>query len=779
MAPKVYRSFLPCGVATASTILALLLTLWLEPFTDRTIGAFFYMAIIVSTWYGGTRPGILAIVLSLLSLNYYFMPPRHQFWGTAPDDLLRLSIFTSVALVITLLSANLKQSKHKIEILSHHLQAESSDRLKTALKAAQMGMWDWDITTGHIRWSPEHERLFGLAPGQFDGCYETFDACLHPDDREGLNQAVTDALKHRVSYQHEFRVVWADGSIHWIEGRGKAFYNELGDAVQMSGTVMAIDQRKQTELALEELNKELEQRIQERTAELTITNDRLLESLMEQQHTQLILWEQAQLLDLAHDTILTRDLNSVITFWNQGAERTYGWTKEEALGQDSHTLLKTQFFQPLEEIQATLSEQGYWEGELVYVSRENRPLTVSSRWVMQKDQMNRPIKILEINNDITARKQAELALQQYTREVEDLYNKAPCGYHSLDAEGTIIRINDTELSWLGYTREEVVSKKKFVDLLIPESQKTFYDNFPLLKQRGWVNDLEFQMLSQDGTIRWVSLSETAVRNEDGSFIMSRSTLFDITERRKVDQMKRDFISVVSHELRTPLTSIRGSLGLVAGGVYDKKPEKMKEMIAIAARQSDRLVRLVNDILNLRRLESGQTQFHFKQWAAAELIQQSVEVMRSQADQSQITLAIVPTDLEVWADGDAIVQTLTNLLSNAIKFSPPDSTITVSTNLYHPPTSLHPFTRFVIRDQGRGIPTHHLKTIFGQFQQVDASDSREKGGTGLGLAICRTIIDHHGGKIWAESGPGQGSTFYFTVPAQNRTFIFLLSSKKTR
>ena len=241
---RVYRLLLPYVVAIASTGIALLLTLWLGPIMNRTIGAFFYLAIFLSSWYGGIRPGLVSVVLSLLAIYFFFIPPILKIGFNDPEDALRLSLFTLVALIINFLSANFRDSKRKIEQLSRRLQEESAERLKTALNAAQMGMWDWDMVTGEITWSPEHEMLLGLAPGSFDGRYETFDACLYPDDREGFNQALDQSLKNRLPYQHEFRVVWRDSSIHWIEGRGKAFYNQQGHPVRMSGTIMAIDERK-------------------------------------------------------------------------------------------------------------------------------------------------------------------------------------------------------------------------------------------------------------------------------------------------------------------------------------------------------------------------------------------------------------------------------------------------------------------------------------------------------------------------------------------------------
>ena len=312
-----------------------------------------------------------------------------------------------------------------------------------------------------------------------------------------------------------------------------------------------ITERKQAQLALKQLNTELEQRVIERTVKLTKVNEHLLVALREKEHAYQLVKEQAQLLDLAHDSIITWDLNSVITFWNQGAESMYGWRKAEALGQEVHNLLKTQFPQPLAEIKAQLLEKGYWEGELIHYTWDNYSITVSSRWVVQKDQAGTLIKILEINNDITDRKQSELALQQYINEVEDLYNNAPCGYHSLDAEGTIVRINDTELKWLGYTRNELLYKKKFLDLMPPESKQVFYQNFPLFKQQGWLDNLELEVLNKDGSTRWLNMNATVIKDDAGNFMMSRSSVFDISDRKVLerDQQQAELALQESEEQR--------------------------------------------------------------------------------------------------------------------------------------------------------------------------------------------------------------------------------------
>ncbi|PSB67651.1 histidine kinase, partial [filamentous cyanobacterium CCP1] len=293
---RVYRLLLHYGIAIASTAIAILLRRWLDPFLAGSFGSFFYLAVIVSTWYGGFKPGIVATILSALAINYFFTPPINQFGLEQTVDIVRLAVFLFVSLTIAALGGNLKTSQRQIEKLSQQLLDESVDRLKVALNSAQMGMWDWDMVSGKITWSPEHEFLLGLPRGSFDGKYETFDNCLHPDDRAELNQAIAYALQHRVPYHHEYRVIWADGSIHWVEGRGNALYNEDGQPVRMSGTIMAIDERKQAQLLLQ-------QQFEQQRLVMEITN-RIRQSLNLQKILQTTVDEVRQFLQIDRVIIL-------------------------------------------------------------------------------------------------------------------------------------------------------------------------------------------------------------------------------------------------------------------------------------------------------------------------------------------------------------------------------------------------------------------------------------------------------------------------------------------
>jgi len=246
---------------------------------------------------------------------------------------------------------------------------------------------------------------------------------------------------------------------------------------------------------------------------------------------------------------------------------------------------------------------------------------------------------------------------------------------------------------------------------------------------------------------------------------------DLTRRREIERMKSEFVSVVSHELRTPLTSIHGSLGLLASGLLGKVNARGERMLEIAVSNTDRLIRLLNDILDMETLDSGKVEMRRIKCSAGELIDHAIELMRPMAQNQRVGLAATRSELLIYADRDRIIQCLTNLLSNAIKFSEPGKAVRVTAN------RVGQDARFEVADQGKGIPEGKRTSIFERFQQVDTSDSRKRGGTGLGLAISRNIVEQHGGKIWVESQLGQGSTFFFTIPVANQENLSLHASSE--
>lgn len=270
---------------------------------------------------------------------------------------------------------------------------------------------------------------------------------------------------------------------------------------------------------------------------------------------------------------------------------------------------------------------------------------------------------------------------------------------------------------------------------------------------------------------------------------------EIEARKQAERTKDELISIVSHELKTPLTSMRASLGVLMAGNFGTLQPQGQRMLEIALNSTDRLVRLVNDILDLERIESGIDIKSMQHCNIAELIIQAVEIVQPMADKAKVIICISAIPVQRRVNPDRIVQVLTNLLSNAIKFSPSGSTVWLTAELeglqdlgeiekkremkestkflvsnskssHHNLANLSPQTSELVikvKDRGRGIPPNKLEAIFDRFQQVDVSDSRQKGGSGLGLTICRNIVKQHGGRIWVESNLNAGSTFYFTLP----------------
>ena len=239
-----------------------------------------------------------------------------------------------------------------------------------------------------------------------------------------------------------------------------------------------------------------------------------------------------------------------------------------------------------------------------------------------------------------------------------------------------------------------------------------------------------------------------------------ATVRDITERKKVEAMKNEFVSTVSHELRTPLTSMHGSLGLVLGGVMGGVPDKVREMLNVTQRNSERLLQLINDILDIEKLEAGKMKFHMQAGDLVELVQHAFEINHSYCEGLEVALEF-DCRLEtapVLVDADRLAQVMANLISNAAKFSPPRSLVKLVLD-----READHFSIAVI-DQGPGIPEAFQPIVFDKFIQVDGSDTRQKGGTGLGLSITRTIVEHMGGRVTLDSRQGEGCCFTVLLPA---------------
>jgi PAS domain S-box-containing protein len=381
-------------------------------------------------------------------------------------------------------------------------------------------------------------------------------------------------------------------------------------------------------------------------------------------------------------------------------------------------------------------------------------------------------QVLLVSDNQTLRDGLERRVQEQTadlrrinRRTEVMLNSVGEGIYGVDLEGRITFSNPSALVTLGREPRDLMGRSAH-DLLHahagpadgPEGHHDWSDCYirQAMSEGEVVSSRADTYRRTFGTDFPVEVTASPLIDDDeilGAVVVFR----DVTERREVDRMKDEFLSIVSHELRTPLTSIRGSLAMLSDGQFDQLPSPAQQMISIATRSSERLTRLINDILDVERIRSGKLRMECAPHEADHLVHSSTREMSSLAASGGVRIDVDRTEGWVLADPDRIVQTLTNILGNAIKFSGAGSTVRVEA------VTADREVVFSVVDEGRGVPQDKLSSIFDPFEQVDSTDSREKGGTGLGLAICRGIVERHGGRIWAESEPGVGTTVRFTLP----------------
>ncbi|MGD1897626.1 MAG: ATP-binding protein [Phormidesmis sp.] len=421
----------------------------------------------------------------------------------------------------------------------------------------------------------------------------------------------------------------------------------------------------------------------------------------------------------------------------------------------------------------------------------------------------------QMRREMNERIRTETALRRSEKQLRLITNALPALVAYIDVYHRYRFNNYAYETWYSIPYEQIKGRR-VSDIV---SLSVYQQMLPYLEQAlsGEKVTYEAEMIKSSGEKLWASVSYIPDVQE-GRVKGLFSLISDISDRKAAERMKDEFVSVVSHELRTPLTSVHGSLKLLSTGKMGELGPQGQELIEIALNNTERLTRLLNDVLDLERIGSGRFSLSLSVCSVADLLKSAVDSMQAMADDFGITLNIVTpmvrsaadlprvesdlpiSDLSVsdssadeameaetvtaealtvWADADQVIQALTNLLSNAIKFSPRGGTVWVHAKLHatSKPQS-EPLSdtqsaaqsdmsgdkvEFLVKDAGRGIPSDKLETIFEKFQQVDTSDARERGGTGLGLAICREIIQQHQGRIWVKSVHGQGSAFYFTLP----------------
>jgi PAS domain S-box-containing protein len=462
--------------------------------------------------------------------------------------------------------------------------------------------------------------------------------------------------------------------------------------------------------------------------------------------------------------VFTCSLEGRFTSLNSFTAETLGYRSEALVGRAVVDLLDKQGSTDFDDCLKTLNIADEWQGALALRRSDGVYRRIAFRSRRMQLPGERPF-VLNHGIDVTEQHEAEQALHLATRQRELILESVGDGIYGIDLEGRITFVNQAAAAALGSNPEQLTGLDMHEVIHHSHSDGTPYSRStsPILQALRRSESIRMRdevFWRKDQTAFPVEYSANPIL-EDGRVSGMVVAFRDISERRRLEKMKDEFISTVSHELRTPLTSLRASLGLIASGSLDRRPEKQHQMVEMAIANSDRLIRLVNDILDFDRVGKGKLPLNRQPVEATVLLRRAADVAYPQANQARITLRIDAPPVQVLADEGRILQVLNELVANAIKFSPSDTTIRLSA---HPSSQVPGQVSFSVEDQGRGISPEKLERIFDRFQQGDASDSRALGGTGLGLALCRSIVEQHGGRIWAESTPGQGSKFQFTLPA---------------
>lgn len=465
-------------------------------------------------------------------------------------------------------------------------------------------------------------------------------------------------------------------------------------------------------------------------------------------------------IDNIADGIITLDQYGRIVSLNRAAVRIFGYQPEEVRGENVKVLMPVIYHEAHDGYLKNFRDTG--NTRVIGVDREvtgrrkdgslfSMELTVNEMWLSGER------GFAGIIRDTTVRRENERRLRETNALLQAMMSSTASFVYVRDLEGKFLFVNREYEQLFGVEGGSLIGRT-MEQVQAPELAHHNRERDQALLHGTVVGPQEDEV-TLPGTRRTYLVVRSPLYNERGEVYATCGVGTDITERKRTEEMKNEFISTVSHELRTPLTSIRGSLGLLAGGVAGELPERARNLLTIATSNCERLVRLINDILDIEKIESGNMRFELVPQRMLPLVEQALASIQGFAAQYQVRFALHAEagDAQVAADADRIVQVIVNLLSNAAKFSPPGSTVDVTLS------QDGARARVSVRDRGQGVGPEFRERIFQKFAQADASDTRAKGGTGLGLSISRAIVERHRGRIDFRNMPDGGSEFFFDLP----------------
>ncbi|WP_019962327.1 PAS domain-containing protein [Woodsholea maritima] len=629
--------------------------------------------------------------------------------------------------------------------------SETQERYILASESASVGLWDWNVRTNHFFWSSVFQAMVGLKNDRTHTDFVEFETRLHEEDREGVIRAISEHLDDRVPFDVTFRIRHDLGHYIWVRTRGQARWDEQGQPIRMAGSVDNMTR----EMADRNLRSEM----------LAVSSS---VKINPREKINRVLKAAANYFGL--------EVGMVCEFENQNPWVRYAVSPDNSIHAGTRLEAYTEFEDVNDQtacddlgalvkpagrqrniIGVPIYVHGKRYGVVSFSSQHERnqnfeendfsAIRLISQWVGFELERQTALQALE-----ESEARFSLAVQGMSVGVWDRPN------YNQDAEiwsPVLYRL-------LGYEPDEIEATASRLNTLVHE-----HDRFKLAKSirdhvenKGDPFSQVIRMRHKDHGYKWFLASGQAIWGEKGEPTRMIGSLMDIDASVRADQMKSEFVSTVSHELRTPMTSIMGALSLVRSGRFGELDEKAANLLAIAHSSGERLVRLINDLLDIEKIESGKLDFKPQRSCIKTIMEQAIEQTRPFADQfsSQIELCDYPKDVWVHVDPDRFAQVLTNLISNAVKFSPENSRVEVGAHLKDESIIVS------VRDFGPGIAPEFRPKIFQKFSQADGSDQRSnKSGSGLGLCISKAIAQLHGGDLTFETKVGEGTTFLITLP----------------
>jgi len=626
----------------------------------------------------------------------------------------------------------------------------SEERYAFAVSGTNDGLWDWNIETGDHYLSPRWKEILGYQDHELEHTISTFKNLLHPEDTEPVSEAVGRHFRERTTFAQDLRLRHKKGHYLWLNAKGQAIWDDHGKPQRMAGSIRDISERKQAEEKLHLAHELLEARVLERTTELNESKSRL----------------EAVIRNTA-DGIVTIDSQGTILSFNPAAYEMFGFASDAVIGNNVSMLMRAEeraaHDEYLDKSDVQLPRIINKARELYGLKKDGTVFPIELNISpMQVDEQKMYVGIIR---DITDRKRIENKLRENEEKFHTFYQVVPDVFTINHAGiGHYVEVNDAFCRNSGYTREQVIGKSP-TDIGIWDDKADRDRLYALLGESGVVDNFEAKFRCKDGSI-WPGMTSCYLIELDGqSHVLSATkNIADVKssqqEAEKPNQAKSEFLSAMSHELRTPLNSILGFGQLLESSPEDPLNEDQKDNLTHILKNGRLLLDLINEVLDLSKIEAGMVEFSIEDVSTMEIIEDCLPSILGIAEDRGIDIFVTCAtehDLYVNADQMRLKQVLLNLFSNAVKYNRENGTISVQID-----DAREGSVRITVTDTGHGIAHDKLGELFKPFSRLGAENS-EIEGTGIGLVVCKDLIERMGGVVGVDSTVDTGSSFWFELP----------------